>query len=127
MMANTANGAFESIVLDKLRFTCDAEDEPEITLQGFTNEVSPNSDGTVRVKKTRHAGKIEGLKIQIDLDRGDLEAVQKMKDNLELIPVSGTLTNGKIVSGEVQITEDGAYNAADGTMEITLEGNIRIM
>lgn len=126
-MANTANGAFESIVLDKLRFTCDAEDEPEITLQGFTNEVIPNSDGTVRVKKTRHAGKIESLKIQIDLDRGDLEAVQEMKDRVELIPVSGTLTNGKIVSGEVQITEDEAYNAADGTMEITLEGNIRIM
>lgn len=126
-MANTANGAFESIVLDKLRFTCDSEDEPEITLQGFTNKVSPNSDGTVRVKKTRHAGKIESLKIQIDLDRGDLEAVQEMKDRVELIPVSGTLTNGKVVSGEVQITEDGAYNAADGTMEITLEGNIRIM
>lgn len=126
-MANTANGAFESIVLKGLRFTCDAEDEPEITLPGFTNEVKPNSDGTNRVTKKRHSGKVSGLKIQIDLDRGDLEAIQGFKDSLEMLSLSGTLTNGKIVSGEVQITEDGAYNASDGTMEITLAGNIQIM
>lgn len=126
-MANTANGALESIVLNGLRFTCDAEDEPEITLPGFNNEVKPNSDGTVRVTKTRHAGKIEGLKIQIDLARGDLEAVQEMKDSKELVSMSGTMTNGSVVSGEVQITSDGVYNAGDGTMEITLEGNLRLL
>ncbi len=126
-MASTANGSFESIVIANRRFSCDAEDEPNIVLPGFTNEVKPNSDGSVRVTKKRHAGKIDGVKIQIDVDLGDLQFIQESADKAELLSISATMTNGKIVDGEAQITGDLQYNAADGTMEISLEGTFRIM
>ncbi len=121
-MATTANGALESIVLDKTRFTCDAESEPEITLPGFTNEMKPNSDGTARVTKKRHSGKIEGLTLSIDVERGDVEFLQELSDKLTLFPFSGTLTNGKVIDGEGQLTGDVKFNAGDGTAEITIEG-----
>lgn len=122
-----ASGAFESIVLDGIRFTCDAEDEPEVDLTEWDNEVKPNSDGTFRTVKTRHVQTIESLNIEIDVDRGDLDSINKMKASLEPISMSATRVDGNVYSGSVMIADETKFNDKESTMEISLHGKIRML
>lgn len=119
-----AGGPFESIVIAGRRFTCDADDTAEITYPGFENEVKPNGDGTQRLVKSRHMGKIEGLNIVIDNAREDMEFLKEKQDSLDFLSVSGTYVDGTVVSGEMQLTDAVALDSKEMTAEITLEGTL---
>lgn len=120
-------GAFESITLKGRRFTCDAESEPEVDLSGFSNETAPNSDGTLRIKKTRKIQTIEGVEIQVDPALGDTEYINKLQDELEPFAFTATRVDGGVYSGEVVLTDDTKYKEKDGTMEITIQGRIEML
>ncbi|MBQ6782299.1 MAG: hypothetical protein IJP62_13900 [Treponema sp.] len=122
-----ANGAFESIVLKDRRYTCDAEDEPEVDLNEFDNEVKANSDGTFRTVKTRKVQSISGLNIEIDVDRGDLDHIKELKGSLESFSISATRVDGHVYSGSVMIVGETKYNDKANTMEISLQGKIRML
>lgn len=124
-MADSANGAFESVVLGKRRFTCDAESEAEVDLSEWDNEVKPNSDGTFRTLKTRHMQKIEGITLDIDVSRGDMEFINEAKASFKPLSFSATRADGGIYDGEVMITDSTSLNDNESTMEITLEGRIK--
>ena len=120
-----ANGALESIVLNGVRFTCDAETEVEADLSEWDNEVLPNSDGTFRIKKTRHMQKLESITLEIDPARGDIDTINEIKASLEPVSLSATRVDGGVYSGEVIITDETSLNDVEDTMEITVEGKIR--
>lgn len=122
-----AGSAFTSIVINGRRFTCDAEDEPEIKLPGFENEVVANSDGTLRQKKTRVPGTISGLNIVLDDARGDHQFIKESADSLEFLPISATKVDGTLVSGSAQITDEKVLNAKANTMEISLAGDFQYL
>ena len=122
-----ANGALESVVLNGRRFTCDAESEASVDLSEWDNEVKPNSDGTFRTVKTRHVQKIESLTLEIDVDRGDVDFINEVKAKLAPVPLSATRVDGKTYEGEVMITDSTSLNDNESTMEVTLEGRIRIL
>ena len=118
-----AGSAFETIVINGRRFTCDAEDEPKTKLPGFENEVVPNSDGTFRQKKTRVAGTITDLNIVLDDARGDNQFIKESADSLEFLPISATKVDGTLVSGSMQITDEKVLDVKANTMSISLAGD----
>lgn len=122
-----ANGALESVVLNRHRFTCDAESEANVDLSEWDNEVKPNSDGTFRTVKSRHVQKIENLTLEIDVDRGDVDFINEVKAKLAPVPLSATRVDGKMYEGEVMITDSTSLNDNESTMEVTLTGRIRIL
>lgn len=119
-----ASGPIESITIDGRRFATDGEDDVGIQLPGFTNEVKPNGDGTNRLVKARSTGLIDGLNVQIDDDREDLEFLQERQNSLEMLDVSCTTVSGVVYSGSMQITEAIKVSKKEGTASITLQGVI---
>ena len=117
-----ASGCIESIVINGRRFTTDADDSCEITYDGFENEVK--RDGSMRIVKSRHSGKIEGLNILMDPARDDQEFIQEAQDSLDFFDVSATLVDGVVVGGSMQLTEAVATDLKEGTASITLEGTL---
>lgn len=118
-----AGGALESIVINGRRFTCDAEDEPKFKLPGFENEVSPNSDGTFRQKKTRVAGTITDINIVTDDSRGDEAFIEESAASLDFLAISATKIDGTLVSGNMQITDEKVLDGKANTMAISLAGD----
>lgn len=119
-----ASGCVESIVINGRRFTCDAEDKCSVTLGGFDNEVKPNGDGTNRLIKSRHAGKIEGLNVIVDNSKDDQEFLQESQDSLEFFDVSATEIDGTVLGGKMQLTESLPNDLKEGSVGITLEGSL---
>lgn len=122
-----AGGALESIVINGRRFTCDAEDEPKFKLPGFENEVLPNSDGTMRQKKTRVVGTITDINIVTDDSRGDHQFIEETAANLDFVAVSATKIDGTLISGNMQMTDERTLDGKANTMAISLAGDWRYM
>lgn len=122
-----ASGAFESIVIGGRRFTCKADDSPEILYPGFTNESMVQGDGSVRYKKTRITGHINGISVDIDDTRNDQEFLKKLQDGVANVPVTATMVDGTVITGECQIIDELARKGDENTIELNLEGNFEKM
>lgn len=119
-----ASGPAESIIIAGRTFTCDADADVKITLSGYSNEMKANGDGSSRAVKKREVGKVEGVTIVIDPDRGDMEFLKEKQDSFELISFTLTLCSGVVYSGEGQITDRPEYQVKEGTAEIKIEGKV---
>ena len=120
-----SSGTLQSIVIAGRRFTVDAESGGKVTLSGFSNEVKPNADGTNRIVKTRHPGKIEDCDLIADNDRDDLEFLQESQDSLEFLDISATEIDGTVLGGNMQITDEIALELEDGKIPIALVGDLK--
>lgn len=117
-------GPVKTIAINGRLFTSDSEDAVSITLPGYNNEVKPNGDGSDRIVKSRHTGVIEGVSLAIDQSRGDMEFLQETQDSLEFVPVTLTLVDGTVYSGNMQITDAVATDTKETTASITLNGKV---
>lgn len=118
-----AGGALETIVIDGRLFTCDASDEPKFNLPGFTNEVVANSNGTLRIKKTRVPGTITDVNVVTDDDRGDHQFIKEAVGKNDFFAISATKIDGTLVSGKMQITDEYPVDGKANTMAISLAGD----
>lgn len=119
-----ASGPIESIVLNGRRFSVDESCSPNITYPGFSNTVNVNGDGTNRLTKTRIAGKISGLSIPIDMDRGDIEFLNTVQAKMNFVAVSMTLCDKNVLSGSMQLADEISFAAGTGMVDITLNGTL---
>ena len=124
-MSNSVGGPFESHTIDGRRFVCDSEDDAQIQVQGFSNEVKVAGDGSVRLLKGRIPGTLEGTNIIYDPANGDDDFLVEAKDKKEYINYSGTECDGTIWTGKVQITGDLKFSAKNKTVPITLTGTFQ--
>jgi hypothetical protein len=115
-------GPIESINIDGRRFAVDGEVDAALALQGYTNEVKPNGDRTVRLVKSVKPGRFNSIPIVIDDARDDESFIQTVMDNLALVNVSVTDVNGNTWSGLAQIVEDPETSKKEGTKEINVHG-----
>jgi hypothetical protein len=115
-------GPFESHTLGGRRFACDAEDAIQIQLNGKSNDVVPNGDGTNRVKQSRVVASIEGANLTFDPEKGDPDYLQELRDKGEMFDYSGTTNDGTIYSGSMQITDDLKFDFKEGTVSVTMKG-----
>lgn len=121
-----ASGAWESIVINGRRFTCKADDDVTFNLGGFKNEAIVQGDGSFTNKKERVLGKIDGINVNIDHDRGDAQFLMEARGE-EAVPVTGTMVDGRVLSGNMIITSEGDISSAENTTALTLEGTLEFM
>jgi hypothetical protein len=124
-MANGVGGPFESHTFNGRRFVCDPDDDAQIQIQGFTNEVKAAGDGSLRLLKSRIPGTLEGSNICYDPTNGDDDFLIGLRDGKEWIDYSGTEVDGTIWAGRVQITGDLKFSAKNKTVPVTLTGNFQ--
>jgi len=121
-MADSVGGPFESHTLNGRRFVCDADDDAQIQIQGFSNEVKVAGDGSNRLLKSRVPGTLEGCNIVYDPSNGDDDFLVELKNEKDYINYSGTECDGTIWTGRVQITGDLKFSAKNKTVPVTLTG-----
>jgi hypothetical protein len=117
-------GPIESITIAGRRFPCDGEDAAKITLGGYSSEVKPNGDGSVRVVGSRVLAAISDLNVQIDASKDDLEYIQEQRNSLRLFDFTVNLVDGTVYSGAMQITDEVEYDSKEGTAGISLAGRL---
>jgi hypothetical protein len=115
-------GPLESITIDGRRFAIDGEVDAALALQGYTNEVKPNGDKTVRLVKSVKTGRLNSIPVVIDDARDDESFIQGVMDGLSLVNISATDVNGNTWSGTGQIVEDPETSKKEGTKEINVHG-----
>ena len=118
-----ASGPAESITIAGRRFVCNADDDVNIQLPGWTNEIKMHGDGSSHNAKSRKPGKIDSLNVYIDHERKDLEYLQEQADKHSNLDISLTLCDGIVYAGSMQITGDAtAEGTKEGYAPLTLEG-----
>ncbi len=116
-------GSIESLTLDGRTFPVAGDAEAQRKLGGFENEQQPNGDGlTSRLIKTRVSWKLDGVAVEIDDDRSDLEFLQELADRFSNFPVSITYASGVVNQGVGQLTGEFPASSQNATAPVTLEG-----
>ncbi len=122
MTQPAVGGPIEEVTIDGRRFPVAADAEAERDLGGFTNEVSPNGDGSARLLKTRKPWKLGGLTLEMNSNRGDHEYVQTKADSKEFFPLTVTQCDGAVYAGTGQITGDIKASAMKATCGVEFSG-----
>jgi hypothetical protein len=125
-MASRLNisGPIESIIIAGRRFECDAEDSGEITLSGMKNEVKRSGAGGKRLVRSFRTGGLKGLNVVITHDNDDLEYLSNLQSTADFFDVSLTVCDGTVYAGSMQFTDDITENTKEGTISISLEGDL---
>jgi hypothetical protein len=125
-MANGINisGPIESVIIAGRRFECDAEDSGEVTLSGKKNEVKRSGSGGKRLVRSFRTGGIKGLNIVVTHGNDDLEYLSNLQSTSDFFDVSLTMCDGTIYAGGMQFTDDITENTKEGTVSISLEGDL---
>lgn len=119
-------GSIEYVNINNRLFPVAADADSERDLGGFTAEVMPNGDGSARKKKTRKPWRIEGLTVQIDNDRQDIEYLQSIADNEGWVPMGVLLVDGYTYGGQGTVVDEIKASSDNATAEIVLSGPHRL-
>jgi hypothetical protein len=112
-------GSIESISIKSRNFPVAADADSNRQLGGFTNEVAANGDGGARQIKTRTPWKLDGIQLEIDNVREDLEFLQGVSDAQDWVPVLVNYVDGTSYQGRGTI--QGEVVAASQSATSTLE------
>ena len=120
-------GSIESISINNRLFPVAADNDVTMDLGGYNNENQPNGDGGARKIMNRVLWRLDGVQLEIDNIRGDLEFLQGVADSQEYVPiliayVDNTKYQGRgTIEGEVT----SASMSATGTMNFKGPGNLK--
>jgi hypothetical protein len=121
-MGAAVGGSVEAVDIKGRNFPVAADADANRSLGGFTNEVSANGDGTARILKTRVPWNLDGLALEINNDRQDLEFLQDVANSLDFVPMTITFADGNTYMGPGMITGDVKASSATATAPIGLMG-----
>lgn len=125
-MSAAVGGSIESVTIDGRRFPVAADADANRDLGGYTNEVSPNGDGSARIIKTRKAWKVDGLTLEINSQRGDQEFLQEKADAKDFYPITMTHADGSVYAGSGIISGDLAASTMKATCPVTFSGHKKL-
>lgn len=116
-------GSIESISIDGRLFPVAADSDASIDTGGFSVEHQANGDGSARDVMTRKIWMVDGLNVEIDHYRGDLQFLQEKSDTPGgRFPITVTLVNGVTYQGSGKPTGDIKASSQNATAAITLSG-----
>lgn len=118
-------GPIRDITIAGRTFQVDGENEIEMFLGGWTNEIVSNGDGSARLIKTPKTGQANKLPLVIDDSRGDEAFIQEVMNKHELVVVSFTDINENVYVGEMQLVGDAMTNKRTMVKEVDLQGEIK--
>src|SRR5688572_1334549 len=119
-------GSIQSISIRGRIFPVASDAEANINLGGFQNEVAANGNGTARVLKTRVAWMVDGLQIEVDHGRADLDFLQEIADGLEFVDFTIELVDGSVYQGEGQLVDEVQCSTQSATATITVHGQQKL-
>jgi hypothetical protein len=119
-------GSILSVSIRGRLFSVAADADVSMDLGGFTNEASPNGDGTARLIKTRKVWMLENVPLVLDHDRVDLEFLQEIADGNTFVPITIELVSGHVYQGKGTVTGDVKGSTQNATVPITLSGKEKL-
>lgn len=120
-------GSIESVTLSGRTYAVASDAESQRKLGGFENEVQANGDGmTARGIKTRVPLSLDGLTLQIDDARGDLEYLQALADAPDFFTLSITYASGVTYQGRAQIVGEMTASSMNATASVSFMGPGRL-
>ena len=115
-------GSIQSLTIRGRIFPVASDAEANRKLGGFENEVQANGDGTARKIMTRVPWSIDGLQVEINDDRGDLEFLQEIADGLDFVSIEMELANGVVYAGTGTVTDEIQASSQNATATIKVGG-----
>lgn len=116
-------GSAESISIKGRLFPVAADADISVDLGGFSSEHQANGDGSARDIMTRKVWMLEGIAIEIDHDRGDLEFLQECADDSGAVfPITITFSNQVTYQGRGKPTGELKASTQSATATVTLSG-----
>lgn len=115
-------GPIQEVSIDGRLFAVAADSDPGRDLGGFTNEVSPNGNGTARILKKRNPWLVKGLSLEVDDNRGDQEFFQEQAAKTDFVDITVTYASGFTYNGKGIIADEYTYSPAKATCEVSLSG-----
>lgn len=119
-------GSIVEVSLSGRPFAVPADNEAQLMIGGFNNEVQMNGNKSGRLIKTVVANGVDGLLIEIDHSKGDLEFVQSLADLKDFFVMTAELSNGSVYQGKAQITGDVQGSTQSATAAVTLRGPLSL-
>jgi len=117
-----SGGSIESLSIRGRLLPVAADADVNISLGGMTNEVQANGNGTGRNVQTRAPWMLEGVTVEVDDDRADLEFLQEIADDSVFETITITQANGVTYQGRGTITGEIKRATMNTTAPISLSG-----
>jgi hypothetical protein len=118
------SGPIESIVIAGRRFPVNAEDAGNIALSGRQNEVKRSGDGGKRLVQSFRTGSIKNLNVVVTHENDDLEFLSDLQTKSDFFDVVLTHDDGTVYGGSMQLTDEIVEDTKEGTISITLVGDL---
>lgn len=118
----SVGGSIESISIRSRLFPVAADADTNLKLGGFENELKANGDGSARSIKTRMPWSCDGLTIEIDHDRGDLEFLQEVANGFDMVAFTITMASGVTYQARGTIVGEIKSSSQNATADITISG-----
>jgi hypothetical protein len=120
-------GSILGVSVNNRRFPVAADADSNRDLGGFTSESQPNGDGTRRRVKTRKVWMVDGVQLEIDNLRQDLEFLQAVQDGEDDVPIVFEYIDGTSYAalGNVEGDLKAASQNATGTLSFTGPGTLK--
>jgi len=116
-------GPIQEVTIDGRLFPVAADADTTRDLGGFTNEVSPNGDGSARLLKTRIPWSIEGLTLQCDDAQADQEFLQNVSNSNDWTnAITIKFASGLVYQGKGTITDKVEFSSSKATASVKLGG-----
>ena len=115
-------GSIEKISIRGRVFPVAADAEVNRKLGGFETEVQSNGDGTVRKIMTRMPWLLDGVQVEVNDTRADLEFLQEIADSQDLVSITITYASGTTYQGTGTITGEIQASSQSATATISLSG-----
>jgi hypothetical protein len=115
-------GPLESITINGRTFSVAQDSGATIDLGGDTNTIEMNGDRTARMVKEVRPFMNESINVAIDHDNDDLQFLTDIQNGFDFVPVSLTLVEGSVYSGEGTITDPVVLATDKATAEVKMSG-----
>ena len=115
-------GSIQAALINSRNFPVASDADITKDLGGVSSEVMPNGDGSARKIQTRKKWMIEGLQVEIDDQRADLEFLQEIANSSEYVPIALIQVDGTTYQGTGTIEGDIKGSTQSATATINLGG-----
>ena len=119
-------GSIESISVNNRLFPVASDADVTRELGGFNNEVLPNGDGSSRKIMTRVTWRLDGVQLEIDNIRNDLEFLQSVADSQDWVPILITYVDGTSYQGRGTIEGEVTAMSQNATGSMNFKGPDRL-
>ena len=115
-------GSIQDISIRGRLFPVTADADSNLKRGGFEADVQANGDGSARKILTRVPWMMDGLVVEIDHDRADLEYLQDRANEPDFVDISITYASGVTWQGTGTVTGELQFSSQNSSATLSLMG-----